>query len=216
VRVIRLSLLLLVSSHAAFAQAIRIDGLSGSADNDYIGTFRGFALGASWLPYSAIPVGVRVEYSRSSHENEFQSTLCDVYWPLFTNCAEETVRSSGHTSAVSYALTFAPSFAGWTLGGAVGVDRLQLVSDARGEHTGRGTGSEYPADIEPGFGSIFKPNGSHRALWLGRRITPRFGVEAEYRSRTYNYEACATDVRTPFCSEYTSSEVRLRGTYHLR
>lgn len=190
------------------AQEIGLDVVASRGDRDELRTAFGVAARVALRPLPF--VGLAVGYSRLGAVSDFDGTTCDLYWPEYTNCVEESLDNRISLRTVGYEIFVPVRLMGFELSAAAGLDvttfeRAELV----GKQTGRVLVAYTPDDGL--LGSLFGFNGSHLRFGIG--IYPLLGLpvtaRVAYQRRNTELDACVTDSYGPFCSPMHSNELLL-------
>ncbi len=144
---------------------------------------------------------LRLSYDEQASRSERQATVCDSYWPLYTSCAEERVRSDATLRSLRVAglarFEVAPRV---RIGLGWGGSMSWLDADVRGKETGRGLGLVVPEGRQHGILLLLTAD-VQRILGM-----PLF-LSSTASGHTVRFDGCATDSYTPFCGGRTIAEL---------
>jgi hypothetical protein len=101
-----------------------------------LGNPAGVGLSVTW-PLGEI-AGFRLEGSRSRSSRRWTATTCEAYWPLYTDCREETVENGVRSTQVAALLIVAPfRRSSWRVEGNFGISRMHLSHEIAAIESGR-------------------------------------------------------------------------------
>ncbi|CAN5522367.1 hypothetical protein BH24GEM3_BH24GEM3_01410 [soil metagenome] len=204
-----LILLLLTASqaHAAQAQEVGAFASAGWSEQTELPHPRGYGvfLTTPSLGFFAL----RLSYDEQESRSERQETVCDSYWPSYTNCTQERVRSDVTLRSLRLgvlARVDASSRVRLGLGGGRSLSRVN--ADIRGKESGRTLGLVMPEDRQ--HGSFLLVTADLQRI-LG---TPLF-LSSTASGHTVRFDGCATDSYIPFCGTQTITELQLGLGYRF-
>jgi hypothetical protein len=156
--------------------------------------------------------GFRIEASRTTSSPRWTATTCDVYWPLYTECLEETVENDVGGMHVAASMVVAPLRRGeWRLEGILGASRINLEHKIAGVETGRllnqTSDGEGAFSVSYGVAIVREGLGTRR---LGARL------EWHHASMSGNITTCPADAYCPpWWDGFGVDEARLGASWRL-
>ncbi|MCC5914056.1 MAG: hypothetical protein JJU46_06745 [Balneolaceae bacterium] len=191
----------------AHSQEVGIYGSGGFSGNEFLSSPFGAGIDLTLTPVSFI--GVRIGLHQQHNRFSQNRTVCDMYWPQFSNCEGESVNNSTRLRTGSLLLILRaplPFNLQAEAGGGYSLSRVNL--DAQTE-SGRGTGQFVPEGDEQRGHLIHA--GVSRTELLGFPLQ----VFAEYSLHFIEFSGCVTDVAIPFCGDETFSNIKVGLRYRL-
>jgi len=157
-------------------------------------------------------VGFRIEGSRITSSPRWAATVCDEYWPLYTDCREQTIENSIRGMHIAASMVVAPlRRGGWRAEGIFGVSRLHLEHEIARVETSR------PVDGAPGGEGAFSASYGAAIVREGLGVD-RFSARLEWHhaSMSGNISPCPLDgFCPPQWNGFGVNEIRLGASWRF-
>lgn len=215
-----LGALLLIPASTTSGQEIGILGTMGHSGDENLGDPSGRGLRFSWFPLRFL--GTRFQYSTAGSSGRWMGMTCDAYWPEYSDCRDEVVRSVADFDFYDLILVVAPLRAdGWRAEAWVGASKADFEYTIRGVETGRFLDRSYrDSPYHDGLIDYLKEfDESTWGVGVSREglgdLPVVFGVEWNRRSRMESQ--CGTDSFCPsWYDGFRIQEVRAHLSWSFR